>query len=129
MEHGLAGFTRLAYDAPSPVHLVLLVLTAAGAGGVLLCDRVPAIAARRGARAVVGLLAAAFVVLVMGWTFPAFFAGPLAEIVQLGNLAIRTNAMNKQNGRNVALLWDGPAMKCTNVPEANRFVRNELRKY
>jgi hypothetical protein len=56
-------------------------------------------------------------------------AGPLAEIVQLGNVAIRTNALQKQNGRSVALLWDGPAMKCTNVPEANQFVRNELRKY
>jgi len=56
-------------------------------------------------------------------------AGPLAEIVQLGNLAIRMNALNKQNGRNAALLWDGPAMKCTNVPEANRFVKNELRRY
>jgi len=56
-------------------------------------------------------------------------AGPLTEVVQLGNLAIRTNALQKQNGRSVALLWDGPAMTCTNVPEANRFLRNELRKY
>ena len=56
-------------------------------------------------------------------------AGPLTEIVQLGNLAIRAAARHKHNGRNLALLWDGPAMKCTNVPEANRFIRAELRKY
>jgi len=58
-------------------------------------------------------------------------AGPLAEIVQLGNVAIRTAALKnqKQNGRDVRLLWDGPAMKCTNIPEANRFLKNDLRKF
>lgn len=37
-------------------------------------------------------------------------------------------ALQNRNGRNVRLLWDGPNMKCTNIPEANRFVRNELRE-
>ena len=48
------------------------------------------------------------------------YAGPFTEVVLLGNLAIR--AGNKK------LLWDGPNMKVTNVPEANKFVRNEYRK-
>ena len=56
-------------------------------------------------------------------------SGPLAELVQLGNVAIRTGARQKQNGRNVVLEWDGPNMRCTNIPEANRFLRNELRKF
>ena len=56
-------------------------------------------------------------------------AGPLAEIVQLGNVALRTSALQKQNGRTVRLLWDGPNMKCTNIPEANRFVQSEVRKF
>ena len=56
-------------------------------------------------------------------------SGPLAELVQLGNVAIRTSGRQKQNGRNVVLEWDGPNMRCTNIPEANRFLRNELRKF
>jgi hypothetical protein len=46
-------------------------------------------------------------------------AGPLTEIVLLGNLAVRT-------GRKV--LWDGPNMKCTNLPEANQYVRRQYRQ-
>jgi len=47
------------------------------------------------------------------------YAGPLTETVLLGNLAVRT-------GRRVE--WDGANMKCTNVPEANQYVRREYRK-
>jgi hypothetical protein len=42
----------------------------------------------------------------------------LTEIILLGNLAART-------GRK--LYWDGPNMKCTNVPEANDLVHTQYR--
>ncbi len=48
-------------------------------------------------------------------------AGPLTEIVLLGNLAIRS-------GRNVRLEWDGPNMTVTNVPEANQYVKRTYRE-
>jgi len=47
------------------------------------------------------------------------FAGPLTEMVLLGNLAVRTAKK---------LEWDGEHMRVTNVPEANQFVRREYRK-
>ena len=47
------------------------------------------------------------------------YSGPLTENVLLGNLAIR-------NGKK--LTWDGPNMKCTNVPEANAFVQCQYRE-
>jgi len=53
-----------------------------------------------------------------GANFPAF-AGPLTEMVLAGNVAIRAGKK---------LLWDWPALKCTNVPEANAFVHREYRK-
>jgi len=47
------------------------------------------------------------------------YAGPLAEAILLGNIA----ALAKQK-----LLWDGPNMKVTNMPEANKFLRREYRE-
>jgi len=47
------------------------------------------------------------------------YAGPLAEAILLGNIA----ALAKQK-----LQWDGPNMKVTNMPEANKFLRREYRK-
>jgi predicted dehydrogenase len=47
------------------------------------------------------------------------YSGPLTETILLGNLAIRT-------GRK--LEWDGPNMKCTNVPEANDLVEFKYRE-
>jgi hypothetical protein len=47
-------------------------------------------------------------------------AGPLAEIVLLGNLAILAG-----QGRRIE--WDGPALRCTNLPEINRHVKTEYR--
>jgi len=47
------------------------------------------------------------------------FAGLLTEVVLLGNIAIRTGEK---------LLWDGPNMVCTNVPEANRYVHCRYRE-
>jgi hypothetical protein len=48
------------------------------------------------------------------------YAGPLTEMVLMGNLAIRT-------GRPVT--WDAEKLVCTNVPEANRFVRKTYRSF
>ncbi|GAF97172.1 unnamed protein product, partial [marine sediment metagenome] len=47
------------------------------------------------------------------------YAGPLTEVVLLGNLAIRTGEK---------LYWDGPNMKCTNVPRANEYVHHQYRQ-
>ena len=47
------------------------------------------------------------------------YAGPLSEVVLLGNFAIRLNQK---------LMWDGPNMKVTNVPEANEFVGRQYRQ-
>jgi predicted dehydrogenase len=65
-------------------------------------------------------------------------AGPLSEIVLMGNLAIRSYDIkkpkaNKPNefdypGRHIKLLWDGANMKITNLEEANQFVRRTYRE-
>jgi len=47
------------------------------------------------------------------------YSGPLTETVVMGNLAIHA-------GRK--LQWDGEKMECTNVPEANEYVRREYRE-
>jgi hypothetical protein len=47
------------------------------------------------------------------------WGGPLAEIVLLGNLAIRV-------GKKIE--WDAAALKATNAPEADPYVRREYRK-
>jgi predicted dehydrogenase len=48
------------------------------------------------------------------------YSGPLTEMVLLGNLAIRSGGKK--------LLWDGPNMKVTNVPEANQYVKMPYRE-
>jgi len=48
------------------------------------------------------------------------FAGQLTETILLGNVAIRMNGEK--------LEWDGPGMKFTNKPEANRYLHYEYRK-
>jgi len=52
-------------------------------------------------------------------------AGPLAEAVLLGNVALRPELKEKMN--RTKLLWDGPNFKITNVPEANKFLRRDYR--
>jgi hypothetical protein len=56
---------------------------------------------------------------------PAFsnfdHAGPLTELVLLGNLAIRAGVGKK-------LQWDGANIKCTNVPDLNQYVGREHRQ-
>jgi len=47
------------------------------------------------------------------------FAGPLTEVVLLGNIAIRTGKK---------LSWDGPNMAITNVPEANPYINPPYRE-
>ena len=47
------------------------------------------------------------------------FAGRLTEVMLAGNIAVRTGGK---------LLWDGPNMTCTNIPQANEYVRCRYRK-
>ncbi len=54
------------------------------------------------------------------------FAGPLAEVVLLGNVALRSGL--REELTRVKLVWDGPNMKITNLPEANQFLRREYRE-
>ena len=49
------------------------------------------------------------------------YAGPLSEMVLLGNVAIRAG------GKRIE--WDAENMKITNMPELNKFVKLPARKY
>ena len=51
----------------------------------------------------------------------ADFAGPLLEALCVGHLAMRAGLGKKVE-------WDGAVMKCTNLPELNRFVARDYRK-
>jgi predicted dehydrogenase len=53
-------------------------------------------------------------------------AGPLAEAVLLGNVALRPEIKKKLT--NKSLLWDGPGFKFTNIPEANKYLHTEYRE-
>jgi predicted dehydrogenase len=48
------------------------------------------------------------------------YAGPLTEVVLLGNLAIRS-------GRRIE--WDAANMRCPNAPEANEYVQHDYRAF
>lgn len=54
------------------------------------------------------------------------WAGPMTEVVLLGNVALRRELREKLT--ETKLYWDGPNMSCTNVPEANEYLRREYRK-
>jgi hypothetical protein len=63
------------------------------------------------------------------------YAGPLTETVLMGNLAIRSYMIRKENTNNrfeypgrKKLLWNGADMKITNFEEANQFVKRNYRK-
>ena len=60
-----------------------------------------------------------------GSNFPDH-AGPLAEAVLLGNVALRPELKDKVN--RTRLLWDSQNLKITNVPEANKFLHREYRE-
>jgi hypothetical protein len=53
------------------------------------------------------------------------WAGPLAETVLLGNVALRVQLREDLTLRE--LLWDSAAMKFTNMDEANPFLRDQYR--
>ena len=63
------------------------------------------------------------------------YAGPMTETVLMGNLAIRSYMLRKQNSKGrfdffarKKLIWDGKNIKITNLEEANQFVGREYRK-
>ena len=53
------------------------------------------------------------------------WAGPLTEVVLLGNIAVRMSQKLYEKG--MKLYYDGPNMKITNLPEANEYIRDEYR--
>jgi len=60
-----------------------------------------------------------------GSNFPDH-AGLLAQVVLLGNLALRPALKEKLT--QYKLHWDGEAMEVTNMPEANQYLKREYRK-
>ncbi len=63
------------------------------------------------------------------------YAGPMTETVLMGNLAIRSFMLQRENSEGRAeffgrrkLLWDGENMRITNLEEANQFVTRTYRK-
>ncbi|MBN1418383.1 MAG: Gfo/Idh/MocA family oxidoreductase [Planctomycetes bacterium] len=54
------------------------------------------------------------------------WAGPLAEVVLLGNVALRVQLRERLTRSK--LLWDPEALKFTNVPEANEFLHRPYRE-
>lgn len=62
------------------------------------------------------------------------YAGPMTETVLMGNLAIRSYMLRKENAKGgmdfyarKKLLWDGENMKITNLEAANQFVTRDYR--
>ena len=49
------------------------------------------------------------------------YAAAITEFLLLGHLAIRAGAGTKVE-------WDGPKMRCTNLPELNHYLRRQDRK-
>ena len=63
------------------------------------------------------------------------YAGPMTETVLMGNLAIRSYMLRKEDSNGSfdyyarkKLLWDGENMKITNIEEANQFVTRKYRE-
>ncbi len=54
------------------------------------------------------------------------WAGPLTEVVLLGNIALKMERQLYEKG--LKLHYDGPNMKVTNLPEANKYIRDEYRE-
>ncbi len=53
-------------------------------------------------------------------------SGPLTEVVLLGNIALRTGQTLYEKG--LKLNYDGPGMKVTNFPKANKYIHCEYRE-
>ncbi|PCJ92670.1 MAG: oxidoreductase [Flavobacteriaceae bacterium] len=71
----------------------------------------------------------------LGLTSSFDYAGPMTETVLMGNLAIRSYMLRKENGdgnmdfyARKKLLWDGENMRITNQEEANQFVTRTYRE-
>jgi predicted dehydrogenase len=63
------------------------------------------------------------------------YAGPMTEATLMGNLAIRSYMLRRENSEGQTeyygrkkLLWDGENMKITNLEEANQFVGRNYRE-
>lgn len=63
------------------------------------------------------------------------YAGPMTETVLMGNLAIRSYLLRRENSKGQMeffarkkLLWDGENMRITNLEEANQFVGRTYRE-
>jgi len=54
------------------------------------------------------------------------WAGPLAEAVLLGNVALRVDLRRELT--TAKLLWDAPNLRVSNLEEANKFIRREYRQ-
>ncbi len=54
------------------------------------------------------------------------YAGPLTEIVLLGNIAVRMSLKTQEKG--LRLTYDGPSMRITNLPEANECFHRKYRE-
>ncbi len=70
-----------------------------------------------------------------GLTSSFDYAGPMTETVLMGNLAIRSYMLRKENEKGQMefyarkkLLWDGENTRITNLEAANQFVGREYRK-
>ena len=70
-----------------------------------------------------------------GLTSSFDYAGPMTETVLMGNLAIRSYLLRRENSQGrmeffarKKLLWDGENMRITNLEEANQFVGRTYRK-
>lgn len=70
----------------------------------------------------------------LGLTSSFDYAGPMTETVLMGNLAIRSYLLRRENEKGKMeffarkkLLWDGENMRITNQEEANQFVTRTYR--
>jgi len=54
------------------------------------------------------------------------WAGPLTEAVLVGNIALKMEKQLYEKG--LKLHYDGPKMQVTNLPEANKYIRDEYRE-
>ena len=54
------------------------------------------------------------------------YAGPMTEVILLGNIAVRMSLKTQEKG--LRLAYDGPNMKITNLPEANEFMHRKYRE-
>ena len=54
------------------------------------------------------------------------YAGPMTEVILLGNIAVRMSLKTQEKG--LRLAYDGPNMRITNLPEANEYVHRKYRE-